>query len=391
MHSVDNDLPSVSTYSIDESEFKMFDSISNGNLKDVSVIDMFAGNKYVLTYNTRVAIKRIVDLLKLKAGDEVIAPAYNCGSELDPFISSGINVRLYDLNIKLEVNINNILSKINVNTKAIYVTNYFGVVLPNIDELIEVIHAHGLPVIEDNALCMFGPSANRAPINGDISVFCFYKFFPVFGGGAIVVNSPEIPHPQPFQKKGPLLPAMIFNVKKQIKKIRVFRSLNTLNYSNRYESDISLNKTRPDIPKEYYFQSCLKDTKINSDTYRNLLSLDAVRYASEQRGRYKYVADRITDISGAVPLIDSLPSYSVPSVFPLLLSSERSQLISARMHRMGGKAYPWWSGYHRQLDFSGMVGACRLKDSVLALPIEKDMSNTEVDDNIRILEKCIGL
>ena len=56
---------------------------------------LFAGRRVSYSFNTRVAIRHACDLLRLNPGDEVLVPAYNCGSELDPLLDAGLTLRLY--------------------------------------------------------------------------------------------------------------------------------------------------------------------------------------------------------------------------------------------------------------------------------------------------------
>ena len=49
-----------------------------------------AGRRAASSFNTRTAIWRAVTMLGLTPGDEVLAPAWNCGSELDPLLRRGL-------------------------------------------------------------------------------------------------------------------------------------------------------------------------------------------------------------------------------------------------------------------------------------------------------------
>ena len=56
---------------------------------------LLSGRRVRYSFNTRVAIRKTVEILGLKPGDEVLAPAYNCGSELDPLRHAGLSIRLF--------------------------------------------------------------------------------------------------------------------------------------------------------------------------------------------------------------------------------------------------------------------------------------------------------
>ena len=62
----------------------------------------------------------------LGPGDEVLAPAYNCGAEIDPFIKAGAKVVLYDVNRRLGIDPDGIARSITPATRVVYVTHFFG-------------------------------------------------------------------------------------------------------------------------------------------------------------------------------------------------------------------------------------------------------------------------
>ena len=156
------------------------------------VTPLFAGRRVNYSFNTRVAIRKAVDLLGLKPGDEVLAPAYNCGSELDPLRHAGLSIRLYPITAATGIDPNQLESMIGPRTRAIYMTHYFGFLQPETSTIRNLCDEHGLHLIEDCALSLLSGDAPAEGRAGDISVFCFYKFFPVLAGGALVINSDKI-------------------------------------------------------------------------------------------------------------------------------------------------------------------------------------------------------
>ena len=113
---------------------------------------LFEGRDVRWSFNARVAIRAACDLLQLTPGDEVLAPAYNCGSELDPLIHAGLTVTLYPVGRDGVADPEQIAAQITSCTRAVYVTHYFGFLQPHLDDIRALCDARGLRLIEDCAL-----------------------------------------------------------------------------------------------------------------------------------------------------------------------------------------------------------------------------------------------
>ena len=109
--------------------------------------------------NTRAAIFKACGLLSLGQGDEILAPAYNCGSEIDPLLRSGATVSLYRVDRNTNIDLADIERRITGRTKAIYVTHYFGFPQPQIMALKALCERGGIFLIEDCALALFSKLA----------------------------------------------------------------------------------------------------------------------------------------------------------------------------------------------------------------------------------------
>lgn len=153
----------------------------------------FAGRRVDYSWNTRTAIRAAADRLGLVPGDEVLAPSWNCGSELDPLVAAGLLVRLFPVGPSGNVDPDDVRQRIGPRTRLVYLTHYFGLLQPATAALRQLCDDRGLRLVEDLALALLSgahPAEGRA---SDVAVFCFHKFFPVIGGGALVVNRPGLP------------------------------------------------------------------------------------------------------------------------------------------------------------------------------------------------------
>jgi dTDP-4-amino-4,6-dideoxygalactose transaminase len=150
----------------------------------------YIGNEYLLTvssYNTAMLI--VVTTLNLQPGDEIIASPVSCLASNQPFAVMGLKVVWADVNPKSgSLCPTSLKSKITNKTKAIF-HNHFCGYLGLIDEVNEIAHEYGIPIIDDG-IEAFGSTHKEAKLgnlNSDMTVFSFQtvRLPNTIDGGAI--------------------------------------------------------------------------------------------------------------------------------------------------------------------------------------------------------------
>ena len=350
---------------------------------------LLSGRRVRYSFNTRVAIRKTVEILGLKPGDEVLAPAYNCGSELDPLRHAGLSIRLFPVPHSTVIDPDQIERMIAGRTRAIYLTHYFGFLQPETAAIRKLCDARGLRLIEDCALSLLSGDAPAEGRTGDISLFCFYKFFPVLGGGALVVNAENMAYPTAFARPAPgkivgkrLLRAAATDAlgpDRVARLIRYVRGANDASQASEVRTEL-----RPDMPGHYYFDPDLRDTRISAITLRALSGFDVAATIAARRANYLRLLTAIAGIPSIAPLYSDLSATTVPLSMPLRVSGGHRNAMVARLQAEGIAATPWWSGYNRHLDFSDqpqvdLSAARALKDTVLSLPIHQYLGPVEID------------
>ncbi|TGD61192.1 hypothetical protein EYC08_19145 [Tabrizicola sp. WMC-M-20] len=351
-----------------------------------NVLDLFAGRRTAFTFNTRVAIRAAVDILGLRPGDEMLAPAYNCGSELDPLRAAGLTVRLYPIGMDAVVDPEQVRPLIGPRTRALYLTHYFGILQPHRAEFRALADAHGLRLIEDCALSLLSGTSPAEGTTGDVAVFCFYKFFAVLAGGALVVNAPDLPLPE-FDRTAPpkivvrsLAGAVLRRMLGQggLDRLKQLRS-GTVDSTGEDAGHDGV----PDMPASYYFDPDLTGRRMAGITHRALARLDLVAAMRARRDNYHALLGLLAEVDGLVPVFETLPADAVPLSLPLRLRDpgpgapwQRRDALVRALQAEGIAATPWWAGYNRHLDFSDhpdadLSSARHLKDTVLSLPIHQ--------------------
>lgn len=340
---------------------------------------LFEGRRVGYSFNTRVAIRRACDLLGIGPGTEVLAPAYNCGSEIDPLLHAGASVRLYPVDRRAQVDPDTVERMIGPATRAIYLTHYFGFVQPETATLRGICDRHGLALIEDCALSLLSgsPPAEEGlaagGLAGDVAVFCFYKFLPVIKGGALVVNNPLLAGPGEFHRPPPT---------SMITKQLVRRTLGGLpgtgyaraaaRWANGRSATVGpsgQDAPFPDIPANYYFDPNLRDTGIARQTTKMLAATNVGEVIRRRRQNYLALRDLLHGAGGITLVAEDLPADACPLGLPVLLE-DRAAVVAA-LEQRGISTAPWWSGYHRDMSWEGCADACYLKDHVIVLPVHQ--------------------
>lgn len=344
--------------------------------------------------NTRSAIRKACDVMCIGKGDEILAPSYYCGSEIDPLLDTGATVQLYRVDNWARLDLENVKSRISKQTKLVYVTHYFGFPQPDLLALKVLCNENNIYLLEDCALSMFSQIDNQhVGTIGDVSVFCFHKFFPSMGGGGLVVNNPVLEGDHTFNNSPPkdqmfrgITRAIIdsvlgYNFRRSL--VRVLTSLlgktesipdnskeKALNFSD--ESEFS-----EDIPASYYFDRAHMNTKMNPITKRALGAFSVMQTISQRRENFLYYVERLKHQPELELLIEELPDNVCPHIFPVVVQNR--DYLCAALNALNIGCTPWWRGWHRALESNEFPEAIRLKNTVLALPLHQYMSKDHID------------
>jgi selenocysteine lyase/cysteine desulfurase len=124
----------------------------------------------------------------IQPGDEVLMPAYNCGTEVDPVLWCGAKVVLYRVDHQANADWRDVQQRVTNRTRVLYITYYFGW-SQHLGEVMNFCQRQGIRIIEDCALSLFstGPEGPSGVI-GDAAVFSFPKTLAVPDGGALTMR-----------------------------------------------------------------------------------------------------------------------------------------------------------------------------------------------------------
>ncbi len=156
----------------------------------------FNKRKYGIAVSSGTAALEIaIKSLNLKKGDEIIVPSFSIISTVLCIIKNGLKPILVDSDLKnWNMDVNQVLKKINKKTKAIIVTHIYGFPV-DMKNILKVANKKKITVIEDAAEMIGQKYKNKICGSfGKISTFSFYanKHITTGEGGMILTNEKDI-------------------------------------------------------------------------------------------------------------------------------------------------------------------------------------------------------
>jgi perosamine synthetase len=362
-----------------------------------NIISWFDNGKVLYFHKARVAIRYACEFLGIGAGDTILAPSYNCGSEIDPLYKSGAEVSLYRIDKAGQIDIGDLQKRINAKTRLIYVTHYFG--FPhNLTQIKKICKVNGIFLIEDCALSLFSNYPDRKKIgsSGDISVFSFQKTLPVPDGGAMVINNPLLKSNQHVLSDTPanmIIHELYLLLKRLLlHKLSYSRPLFSFIFhimkKGRPEHNNLANNRFPDIPAYEYYEINLNRRKISNLTKYMLKHWNSNHIMQKRRSNYQRYLRAFADQRNIKPLFNELPEGVCPLYFPILVNN--SKYISSRLNLRSVGSIAWWSYFHRNCSWPDYPEACYLKNNLLVLPVHHQLNERHIDYIIRQVNEVLG-
>ncbi|MDB6169030.1 MAG: aminotransferase, DegT/DnrJ/EryC1/StrS family [Verrucomicrobia bacterium] len=340
----------------------------------------FRDRQVIATYRGRTAIALACRLLGIGAGDEVLVPAYNCGSEIDPLLHLGASLAGYNVTREGAVDFKDLAARKTSRTKAVYVIHYFGWEQPMAD-LRKWCDQHGVMLIEDCALSLFSEGQTGAIGQvSDAAIFSLPKTLGFHHGGLLSLSkSHEV-------KVLALEPPPADTFRREIRtsvRAAAFRALESVGlYGAALSAKQSLGRkpsttddgSFPPMPDSYYFDPARHENRsMHPQALLAAGGADWEKIREARRNNYVRLAQALGGVGRVKPLFPKLPERVCPLSLPLVVG-DRDRFVEALLRR-GIGAYPWWAGYHQKsLSWSHFPDACWLKNNVVTLPIHQQLN-----------------
>lgn len=344
------------------------------------------GANYCTTYNGRSALAHVLKLANSQPNEKILLPSYHCRTMIEPAIYYGMNVAFYKLNANLSIDLDDLISKIDSNTKAILITHYFGFGQPSIKEIAKITNAKGIILIEDCAHGFYGKvDGSNFGTYGNYAIASSRKFFPSSDGGLLISKAPlnlERLSSQQFYS--------------QLKSFYQCIHYSTDYYRNRFLALplklISLAKKvmqngRQSSEQPLQDNIChfsVKEMRFRSSWYSRWL----IKHSNHQkiihlrRKNFRYLQNQLSEIKVGQPFYPELPEDVTPYVFPFYLQDPDTHFPILK-----NSGFPIWR-WDELADSSCSISK-NLGAHLIQIPCHQSLRKNELDwmvDKIRCLE-----
>jgi len=334
--------------------------------------------RHVYYYLARNAIWNGADSLGLKAGDEVLMPAYHHGVELECLLAKGMKLRYYRVDQRMRADLADMRRLLRSETRALYVIHYLGFPQP-IQEIRTLADGAGIPLIEDCALSLF----SRAPAGplgsfGDIGIFCLYKSLPVPHGGTLALNRADLPMP-PEPTRPDRLSTTAYLLHRLLDAGMVSRNAvrRGLSQGLRGAARAAKHASRSTVVEidTERFDVSMMNVGVREATRRIVRFTDAAQMAARRRSNYLRMDERLHP--GVRRALPPLPDGACPLSFPILV--EDKPAVEQQLLARGIGTINMWSRRHPDVPEGAFPDVEFLRRHVLELPIHQGLQSEHVD------------
>ena len=300
-----------------------------------------------------------VRALGLTAGDRVLVPAYNHGSEVEALIRTGVECVFYDPGDSLEpeeAQLDQLLSK---GVKALYLIHYLG--FPQDSPRWRAwCDAHGLLLFEDAAQAWLS-QRDGIPVgsSGDLSIYCLYKTFGLPDGAALLATSPPLVNRGPARDVGGLAK----------------RHAAWLQARSRV-----LGRWRPGQNSDSYdpardFELGVPDSVPSSTTLRLLPHVADPESSIRRRSNYRILLDQLSDL--VLPPFTEIERGTSPFAFPIEVDDKEATLTRLREHNIIGLNL--WSTAHPSVGAAGPFKSDKRRERTIGLPVHQELRPRDLE------------
>jgi len=325
--------------------------------------------KVLLTPSCTHALEMAALLLDLHPGDEVIVPSFTFVSTVNAFVLRQAKPVFIDIRADtLNLDENQLEGLVTSKTKAIVVVHYAGIGC-EMDTVIDVCKRFNIPVIEDNALGLFGKYKGRyLGTFGCLATQSFHetKNFTCGEGGALLINDP-----------------------KYIERAEIIREKGT-NRSKFFRGQVD-KYSWVDIGSSYL----LSDISA-AFLYAQLEFIEEIQNKRKQIWDYYYIQlkDWAAENAVQLPIVPSYCEQSYHMFYIVLPVKEQRQMLIEQLKTQGILAVFHYLPLHlSQMGrrFGGKQGDCpvteEVSEKILRLPLYNSIN---INDQDRVIETILN-
>lgn len=333
--------------------------------------------------------------LGLSGGDGVLVPAFHCASVVDPILRAGLRVTFYRIDRDGMPDLDDISRRIDVRTRALLIIHYFGFPQP-IRALRRLANEQGLSLIEDCAHVLLGHDQGE-PFGawGDIAVFSWRKFLPVYDGAFLVLNHPRLGLALRWERETLLLRLkVLYNL---LEPLVAGQSPRAASRSGRRTSLLSLvgrfllrqaGDSRALAVRNYgtEFDPAVTNLRMSALSRHVMSRLDLPAIVERRRLNFLHLLKAVRSLPGVVPFVDDLPDGVCPLALPIIAEKPDFHLdLRAR----GIPAVSWGGVIHPDFPEGSFPDAEFLYRHLVLLPIHQDLGQADLDAIVGVIQRAL--
>jgi dTDP-4-amino-4,6-dideoxygalactose transaminase len=298
-------------------------------------------------------------------GDDVLAPAYHHGSEIEALERAGVRCMFYEPGDRLEPDAAELDALRGPRTRALHLVHHLG--FPqDAARWRRWCDARGLALIEDVAQSWLGQvGARPAGAFGDIAIFSLYKSFGLPDGGALICRRS--------------IPPLDAGGDRALARLALEHAVWLAGRSSAVGTVGA--RLRPGRPYDPAADFALRPAQ--SASLGTVLALPRVAdpsAAERRRCNYALLARRLGDL--VHPAFAPLPDGAAPFVFPVQAADKPALLRSLR--GAGIRALDLWSVPHPSLPRERFPRAQALRAALVGVPVHQELRRRDL---ARIVEE----
>lgn len=334
----------------------------------------------------RMAFYYALKVLELAPGDEVLVPAYHCGSMLEPLIWLGLKPVFYRLDERLEIDLASVPAQLSKRTRVLLLPHFFGFPQP-LAQTKDFCRQHQLLLIEDCAHSFFSKGDGlRLGYEGDFSLTSTVKFFPGNNGGALACNNPRFAGRLASLRR----PGWKTQFKSLFNALETAAAYNKLGWFSRFFAiERPAQRQNEQSILQHFSTKCEQTRALNRESmqwfdpgqigYRSTAFHRWLLYNSggdeimwRRRDNFCHYLKRLATVSAVESLHGSLADGIYPYVFPLVLKDPDNHF--PRLKAAGVPIWRW-----EELAVSDCLVSKDYRLKLLQLPCHQTLSREELD------------
>jgi dTDP-4-amino-4,6-dideoxygalactose transaminase len=301
--------------------------------------------------------------LGIGPGDEILAPAYHHGSEIEVLVRAGAKPAFYDCRETFEPDEAELDSLLGPRVRGLYLIHQLGFA-QDAARWRRWCDERGLLLIEDGAQAWLSARDGRqVGANGDLALFCLYKVFGVTDGGAVVCRSFAGPPP---------------DVESVGARGTAGRLADWAAQRSRLAAGLFRKRRHPDRGDEQpdvAFALPAVDERATRTTRALLSRVVDVDAPTRRRANFARLAERLGELRS--PAFATMPPESSPLAFPIEVDDKPG--VVDRLARLGVMEARLWTVPHPVMDADAYPGAAALRARMVGLPVHQELRAGDVD------------